>query len=50
MHCLIVLFLASCVLSIPTVVDQRNNVTYIGATRNTLDVFLNIRYIDSAQY
>lgn len=40
----VIALLASCVLSAPTVIDVRNNVTYKGLTRNGLDVFLGIRY------
>lgn len=46
MRSYIVALFASCVLAVPTVTDSRNNVTYNGFTRNTLDVFLNIRYAE----
>lgn len=40
---LLSLFL-TCVAAVPTIVDQRNNVTYNGLTSNGLDVFRGIRF------
>lgn len=44
LYILLLILLAVLTNAAPTVVDSRNNVTYNGITRNTLDLFLGIPY------
>lgn len=37
-------FFVACAAAVPLVIDPVKNITYNGLSRNTLDVFLNVRY------